>query len=87
MARKKKGANCSSACVTRDHKTFGECMRSKNLQVNPRLADGGVTAKAWDKELSDYRDAKAQGINPHGTTREKIDEAVRMSEETGVAYT
>lgn len=61
-------------------------MRAKNLQLNPRLADAGVTAKKWDRELESFRDAKRQGINPHGTTQAKIDEAVRISNETGVAY-
>lgn len=76
---------CSTACKTKNHKTFGECMRAKNLNLNPNLSDTGAS-KAWDRELEDYRDAKRQGINPHGTTRAKIDEAVRISNETGVAY-
>lgn len=24
------GANCSSGCKTKDHRTYGECIRSKN---------------------------------------------------------
>ena len=81
----KKGARCSSACVTKDHRTFGECLRFKNLNLNPNLM-GTQLQKEWDKELSDYSDARSQGIHPHGTTRAKIDEAVRISEETGVAF-
>ena len=77
--------NCSSSCLTKDHKTFGECMRAKNLNLNPNLSDTGAS-KAWDRELEDYRDAYSQGIRPHGTTRAKIDEAVRTSEATGVAF-
>lgn len=77
--------SCSSNCTTKDHRTFGECLRAKNLQLNPNLFDTGAS-KAWDRELEDFRDAKSQGINPHGTTRAKIDEAVRISNETGVAF-
>jgi hypothetical protein len=83
--RYKKGKRCSSACPTQDHKTFGECMRAKNLQLNPNLSDTG-SSKAWDAELSAYRDARAQGIQPSGTTMAKVREAVEISNATGVAY-
>lgn len=81
----KKGARCSSACLTKDHRTFGECMRSKNLQLNPNLADTGAS-KAWDAELQGYRDARAQGIQPGGTTKAKVQEALEISDRTGKAY-
>lgn len=81
----KKGARCSSACLTKDHRTFGECMRSKRLNLNPNLM-GTQIQKEWDRELNDYANARSQGIHPQGTTRAKIDEAVRISEETGVAF-
>lgn len=83
--RYKAGKRCSSACPTKDHKTFGECMRAKNLQLNPHLSDTGAS-KAWDAELSAYRDARAQGIQPSGTTMAKVREAVEISNATGVAY-
>lgn len=86
MAGKKKmGARCSSACQSKNHRTFGECMRAKSLQVKPNLSNTGAV-KAWDRELQGYRDAKAQGIRPDGTTAEKVEQAVRISNETGVAY-
>jgi len=84
-SRYKKGKRCSSACPTQDHKTFGECMRAKNLQLNPNLSNTGAS-KAWDAELSAYRDARAQGIQPSGTTMAKVREAVDISNATGVAY-
>lgn len=83
--RYKKGKRCSSACPTKDHRTFGECMRAKNLNLNPNLSDTGAS-KAWDAELSAYRDARAQGIQPSGTTMAKVREAVEISNATGVAY-
>lgn len=85
MPRVKKGKNCSSACLTKDHKTFGECMRSKNLQLNPNLSDTQRT-KNWDGELESYRNARRQGVQPRGTTQPLIDEAMRISEATGQAY-
>ncbi|AUG87347.1 hypothetical protein SEA_ZOOBEAR_42 [Streptomyces phage ZooBear] len=81
----KKGARCSSACLTKDHRTFGECMRSKSLNLNPNLSNTQAT-KAWDGELQAYRDARAQGIQPAGTTRAKVQEAVEISNHRGKAF-
>jgi hypothetical protein len=81
----KMGARCSSACATRDHRTFGECMRAKNLNLNPQLANTGAS-KAWDAELQAYRDARSQGIKPTGTTMAKIREADEISQRTGTAF-
>lgn len=83
--RYKPGKRCSSGCLTKDHKTFGECMRSKNLQLNPNLSNTGAS-KAWDAELQAYRDARSQGIQPTGTTMAKVREAVEISDKTGVAF-
>lgn len=80
-----KGRRCSSACTTRDHRTFGECMRAKSLHLNPNLSNTGAT-KAWDGELQAYRDARSQGIQPSGTTMAKIREAEEISQRTGQAY-
>lgn len=85
MGKPKKGARCSSACSSKDHRTFGECMRSKNLQLNPNLSDTGAS-KAWDRELEAYRKARKQGIQPSGTTMEKVRQAEEISQRTGQAY-
>jgi len=45
-----------------------------------------VSSKKWDKELQAYRDARAQGIQPDGTSMKKIQQAVKISNETGKAY-
>lgn len=79
------GTNCSSSCVTKDHSTFGECMRSKNLQLNPNLADTGAV-KAWDGELHAYREARRQGIQPAGTKMHQIKQATELSQQMGTAF-
>lgn len=81
----KKGKRCSSACLTKDHRTFGECMRSKNLQLNPNLSNTGAT-KVWDGELEAYRNARSQGIQPAGTTMKKVREAEDLSQSMGTAF-
>jgi len=83
----KKGARCSSACPTKDHRTFGECMRSKSLQLSPHVnGDYAKKQKAWDKELGNYESAVNQGVQPRGTKQAQIDEAMKSSDATGVAY-
>jgi hypothetical protein len=45
-----------------------------------------ISAKKWDKELQAYRNARAQGIQPDGTSMKQIEKAVKISNETGKAY-
>lgn len=83
----KKGLRCSAACLTKDHRTFGECMRSKSLQLSPAVNDAyGTGQRAWDKELDNYESAVRQGVEPRGTKQHQIDAAMKMSDATGVAY-
>lgn len=72
------------------HRTYGECLRAKNIRVGYcRSAVGGgdySEQKRWDKELAEYRDARRQGIQPDGTSTAQIRKAVEISEKTGEAY-
>jgi hypothetical protein len=58
------------------------------LQVNEvSLRVGGIpTAKQHDKELGSYYNAVRQGIEPVSTKQKDIDAAVRLSNDTGVAF-
>lgn len=72
------GENCSSNCDTKDHSTWGECQRAKNVKVAYCASHKGsdyTAQKRWDKELDDFKTAKSNGVNPEGTTREKINKA------------
>lgn len=42
--------------------------------------------RKWDKELDRYEDVRKQGIQPAGTTMDKILDAERKSDATGEAY-
>jgi hypothetical protein len=42
--------------------------------------------KKWNGELQAYRDARAQGIQPGGTSMKHIQEAHKASETMGRAY-
>jgi len=45
-----------------------------------------MPSKKWDKELSDYRDARRQGIQPAGTTSKAIEDSLKASDNLGSAY-
>jgi hypothetical protein len=69
---------CSSSCLTKDHKTWGECIRAKGLQVSPAINDAyGTRQRAWDRELDNYAAARAQGVEPAGTQQHHIDAAMK----------
>lgn len=78
------GGNCTSACTTKDHVTFGECMRSKRLQVAPIANLNG--SKAWDAEIVAYKEARRQGVQPSGTTMKQTQDAMEISQRTGKAF-
>jgi hypothetical protein len=50
------------------------------------MVDSGWTGKKWDKELDLYASARKQGIQPDGTSTAKVQQALDISEKTGVAY-
>ena len=80
---------CTSGCRTQDHGSYADCLRSKSARVAYCDSSSGkdmAAQKKWDSELSMYRDAKRQGIQPAGTKREQIERAVAISDGTGTAY-
>lgn len=75
------GAKCSSTCPTRDHKTYGECLRAKGIQLSPHVnGDYGKKQKQWDKDLNHYENAVSNGVQPDGTQRHQVDKAIREAE-------
>ena len=58
------------------------------LQMSPGDASSqkAMSNKRWDGELDAYRQARADGIQPAGTSMEKIQEARRASDAMGKAY-
>ena len=82
---------CRTGCLTQDHDSWGDCLRASNIQMstgdaNGELVSNGWTNKKWDNELKLYRDARAQGIQPDGTSTAKIRKAMDVSDKTGHAY-
>ena len=75
----------------REHISYTDgCFACKVLTLELNTGDAGradsMPQKKWDAELSAYRDARNQGIQPAGTTMKKINEAKEASQKLGVAF-
>ena len=72
-----------------DDDCFG--CKIKTLEMNAgdaksNIIASGTTQKKWDKELQLYRDAKAQGVQPAGTSTKAIRSALEASEVLNKPY-
>ena len=56
------------------------------LELSTGDASRDIPDKKWNSELSAYRDARAQGIQPSGTRMHDIEAAHKASETLGQAY-
>lgn len=76
-----RGNYCSTTCLTKDHRSWGECVRAKGLQLSPAVNDAYATRQgAWDSELNNYESAVRQGLEPAGTKQHHIDAAIREAD-------
>ena len=81
---------CASSCragSAHEGMSYGECLRSQGLAVMGLESTGNdyTKQKKWDRELQSYRDAKAEGIQPKGTTHRDIDLAKKNADLAGNA--
>lgn len=79
--------NCRTGCRTKDHASYGECLQSANVRVSATI--NSHLQFAYDKTKSDvaaYRAARANGIQPEGTTMQKVREAEAASRALGRPY-
>ena len=77
------GENCTSSCRTRNHVTWGACVRAKDLRV---AEVDSLQQKRADKNLDKYEKARRYGVQPATTRPHDVDQAVRVSETTSSAY-
>ena len=56
------------------------------LELGTGDATRDVSDKKWNAELNAYANARAQGMQPAGTTKGHIEEAYRASEVLGKPY-
>lgn len=75
-------SNCTSGCLTQDHRTYGECLKSKAPKVataDTRKGDYAFRSN-WNQEIKEYRDARKQGIQPKTSSLKDIRQAVSASQ-------
>jgi hypothetical protein len=65
---------------------FGCKAAGLSLSVGDARNDGVMSARQHDKELGSYYSAIRQGVEPVSTKQKDIDAAVRLSNDTGVAF-
>lgn len=74
-----------------DHNEYVEgcfACKASTLQLSTGDASSkkAMPQKKWDAELKAYKDARAQGIQPAGTSMSKVREAVDKSDKAGKAF-
>ena len=80
---------CRTGCVTKDHNSYAECLRAGAPRIaycNSANGHDFTKQKRLDADLSAYRDARSQGIQPSGTSRPQVEAAVAISDKAGRAY-
>jgi hypothetical protein len=81
---------CRTGCTEPGaHNSYGACLRAASVRVAYCNSANGFDAtkqKRWDAELASYRSARAEGIEPAGTSQKKIDQARAISDITGRAF-
>jgi hypothetical protein len=65
---------------------FGCKAAGLQLSTGDAHSAKGMSNKKWEGELNAYREARAQGIQPEGTSMAKIQEARRASDVMGKAF-
>lgn len=82
-------SNCTSGCPLQTCESYSACLRGKGVKVAYCNSAGGWDAtkqKAHDRELAAYKEARAEGIQPGGTTMQQVERAKRISDAAGQAY-
>lgn len=76
---------CASSCRTKDHATYGECLRSKGVAVYGLESTGNdfTKQKKWDAELNAYAAARKEGLQPATTERKDIEAAKKAADQAG----
>lgn len=78
---------CREGCRTKDHASYADCLKDANPTVASTINSSLQTM--WDKtktDLSAYRNARVNGIQPEGTTLAKVRAAESASRALGRPY-
>lgn len=67
---------CRTGCLTQDHKTWGECARAADIQIDKHGLQNRNAEKSKDNRLELYRDARKAGVQPRTTKLKDVREAL-----------
>lgn len=80
-------SNCRSGCQTKDHGSYAECLIAANVTINAVTVSPLKSMYEKTKtDLSAYGTARRNGIQPEGTTVEKVRQAENASRALGRPY-
>lgn len=78
---------CRTGCKEQSHSTYAECLQSANVRVADTINSPMQSIyENTKKDLKAYQQARADGIQPEGTSREKIDRALKATSLLGRPY-
>jgi hypothetical protein len=79
--------NCRSGCRTKNHRSYAECLQAANVSIAATVVSpANFLFDKTKKDLAAYRTARLNGIQPEGTTVEKVRAAEEASRCLGRAY-
>jgi len=79
--------NCRTGCPTGGHASWGECARAANISIGAVMtSEFKESYEQTDRELKEYRSVRAEGIQPEGTTMNKIELAKTATKLLGRPY-
>lgn len=78
---------CRSGCRSKSHVSYAECLQAANIGIGAGVSSPAQFAMTkTKKDLSAYQTARANGIQPGGTTLEKVRDAEAASRLLGRPY-
>lgn len=79
--------NCRTGCRTKDHDSYAECLRAASPTINATATSSLASMYQKTKtDLAAYETARRNGIQPEGTTVEKVRQAETASRRLGRPY-
>jgi hypothetical protein len=75
---------CSSGCLSKNHESYGACLRAKHLQVQD--VETHKRATAQNRVIDDYVAARRDGLQPEGVTAKAVKQAREFTDLTGTPF-
>lgn len=76
--------SCSSGCRTKNHSSYGECLRAKRVQIEG--ADARKYMGSVWKQHDAYAEARYAGLQPETWYAKDVETAWRETERTGKPF-